>query len=72
MAQVVACYGWAGERRGGRWPQRQAFIDCLEAIMRESILNSRTTANAVAAGGGAQLRVLDFKFLSRTAPPSKQ
>jgi Probable cobalt transporter subunit (CbtB) len=27
---------------------------------------------AVAAGGGAQLRVLDFEFLSRSAPPSKQ
>jgi hypothetical protein len=27
---------------------------------------------AVAAEGDAQLRVLDFEFLSRSAPPSKQ
>jgi hypothetical protein len=43
----------------------------LEAILRERNANSRTARRA-AAGGGAHSRILDFEFLSRPVPPSKQ
>jgi hypothetical protein len=39
--------------------------------MRERKSNSRTARRA-AAEGGALSRILDFDFLSRFAPPSKQ
>jgi hypothetical protein len=44
-------------------------IDCLEAIMREGNLNSRTTPQG--SPPEAVLRILDFKFPPRSAPPSK-
>jgi hypothetical protein len=68
--------------RGARGPRRtwrQLFIDCLEAIVRERNSNSRmrqrpfTRTDFGAPRSAAAARaVLDFEFLSRFAPPSKQ
>jgi hypothetical protein len=54
-----------------RRDRRRPVIDWLKAISRERNANSRTARRA-AAGGGAHSRILDFAFLSRPAPPSKQ
>jgi hypothetical protein len=43
----------------------------MAAIMRERNSNSRIAFQATAEGG-AQTRVLDFEFLSRSAQPRKQ
>jgi hypothetical protein len=71
--------------RDRRWPRRQRFIDCLEAIMRERNSNSRMRHRSFARtavltnglwrtafGGDRDAVVLDFEFRSRSAPPSKQ
>jgi hypothetical protein len=58
------------EARAG--PRHQLTIDCLEAILRERTSNSRTARRAAACGGDRDAVVLDFEFLSRSAPPSKQ
>jgi hypothetical protein len=44
----------------------------MEAIMRERNLNSRIVLRTTAGGGDGFAVVLDFKFLSRSAPPCKQ
>jgi hypothetical protein len=44
----------------------------MEAIMRERNSNSRTARRAAAGGGKSYAFVLDFAFLSRSAPPCKQ
>jgi hypothetical protein len=36
-----------------RWPQRQLFMDGLDAIMREGNSNSRTARRAAAEGGAS-------------------
>jgi hypothetical protein len=43
----------------------------MEAIMRERNLNSRIAFQATAGGGDRFVVVLDFEFLSRSAPPCK-
>ncbi|HEY4927421.1 MAG TPA: hypothetical protein VII20_23685, partial [Roseiarcus sp.] len=49
-----------------------SFIDCMKAIMRERNSNSTTALRAAARGGDGFAVVLDFEFLSRSAPPCKQ
>jgi hypothetical protein len=44
----------------------------MEAIMRERNSNSRIAFQATAEGGDRFAIVLDFEFLSRSAPPCKQ
>jgi hypothetical protein len=50
---------------------RQLGIDDLMAIVREMNANSRTRRWR-AAEGGTLLRLLDFAFISRRAPPGHQ
>jgi hypothetical protein len=52
--------------------RRERFIVCLQAIMRERTLNSSTTAKRSPPEAVRLWRMLDFKVLSRSAPPSKQ
>jgi hypothetical protein len=43
----------------------------MKAIMRERNSNSRMALRATAEGGDGFAVVLDFEFLSRSAPPCK-
>jgi hypothetical protein len=67
LPQVARETAWDNARRALH--QRQLAIDCLAASLRETNLNSRT-AEGPPPEAMRLRRILDFKFVSRLAPPS--